>query len=63
LLVQPIGFLCDHAEILYDIDIAFRRYAANIGIRVERPASLNDSPILAKAVADLAKRGLARLRG
>ncbi|HEY6491443.1 MAG: ferrochelatase [Terracidiphilus sp.] len=63
LLLQPIGFLCDHVEILYDIDIAFRAYAARIGIRLERPASLNDSPLLAKAIADLALQGLARLRG
>jgi ferrochelatase len=62
LLLQPIGFLCDHVEILYDIDIAFRSYAAKIGIRLERPESLNDSPILAQAVADLALQGLTRLR-
>ncbi len=62
LLLQPIGFLCDHVEILYDVDIAFRDYAAKIGIRLERPASLNSSPTLAQAVADLALRGLARLR-
>ncbi len=63
LLLQPIGFLCDHVEILYDIDIAFREYAAKIGIRLERPESLNGSPTLARAVADLALQGLARLQG
>lgn len=63
MLLQPIGFLCDHVEILYDVDIAFRDYAAKIGIRLERPASLNDSPTLANAVADLAMQGLARLQG
>jgi ferrochelatase len=62
LLLQPIGFLCDHVEILYDVDIAFRNYASKIGIRLERPASLNDSPTLARAVADLAAQGLARLQ-
>ena len=61
LVLQPIGFLCDHVEILYDVDIAFREYAAQLGIRLERPESLNASVTLAKAVADLAKRGLARL--
>lgn len=63
LLLQPIGFLCDHVEILYDVDIAFRAHAAKIGIRLERPTSLNDSPLLAKAITDLAWQGLARLRG
>jgi ferrochelatase len=62
LLLQPIGFLCDHVEILYDVDILFRGYAAKLGIRLERPESLNASPILARAVADLARQGLTRLQ-
>ena len=61
LLLQPIGFLCDHVEILYDVDIAFRQYAAKLGIRLERPESLNASPTLARAIAGLAKHGLSRL--
>lgn len=62
LLLQPIGFLCDHVEILYDVDIAFRKFASNLGIRLERPESLNGSGTLARAVADIARQGLARLR-
>jgi protoporphyrin/coproporphyrin ferrochelatase len=61
LLLQPIGFLCDHVEILFDVDRLFREYAAKLGIRLERPESLNDSRTLARAVADLAQKGLARL--
>ena len=63
LILQPIGFLCDHVEILYDVDILFHGYAAKLGIRLERPESLNASVPLAKAIADLARQGLARLRG
>jgi ferrochelatase len=63
LMLQPIGFLCDHVEILYDVDILFRGYAAKLGIRLERPESLNASVLLAKAVADLARQGLLRLNG
>lgn len=63
LVLQPIGFLCDHVEILFDVDRLFREYAANIGVRLERPESLNASPTLAHAVADLARKGLMRLRG
>jgi protoporphyrin/coproporphyrin ferrochelatase len=63
LILQTVGFLCDHVEILYDVDIAFREYAAKLGIRLERPESLNDSATLGKAVADLARQGLARLKG
>ena len=63
LLLQPIGFLCDHVEILYDVDIAFKEYASELGVRLERPESLNASPTLARAVAGLAKCGLGRLQG
>jgi ferrochelatase len=63
LVLQPIGFLCDHVEILFDVDRLFREYAAKVGIRLERPESLNASPTLALAVADLSRKGLARLRG
>jgi ferrochelatase len=61
LLLQPIGFLCDHVEILYDVDILFREFAAKLHLRLERPESLNASIPLARAVADLARQGLARL--
>jgi protoporphyrin/coproporphyrin ferrochelatase len=60
-IVHPIGFLCDHVEILYDIDIAFRDHAAKLGMRLERPESLNASPILTQALAKLAREGFARL--
>jgi len=56
-VLQPIGFLCDHVEILYDIDIAFQKLAAELGITLSRPESLNDSPTLIGALADLARRG------
>jgi ferrochelatase len=60
-IIQPIGFLCDHVEILYDIDIAFREFAAKMGMRLERTESLNDSPILTDALAELGQESLARL--
>ena len=62
LILQPIGFLCDHVEILFDVDRLFREYAVKLGMRLERPESLNGSETLAKAVAELARRGLERLR-
>jgi ferrochelatase len=52
-LLQPIGFLCDHVEILYDIDIAFTETAGSLGLRLYRPESLNDSPLLTEALADV----------
>jgi len=62
LILQPIGFLCDHVEILYDVDICFKEYAARKQIRLERPESLNTSETLARAVSDLARDGLRRLQ-
>ncbi|MGB7136375.1 MAG: ferrochelatase [Acidobacteriaceae bacterium] len=60
LILQPIGFLCDHVEILYDIDVAFRNFAGNLGIVLRRPASLNESNLLTQALADLARQSLGR---
>jgi len=56
--IQPIGFVCDHVEILYDIDIAFKKFAEDHGMKLWRAESLNDSPTFAKAVADVAKQRL-----
>ena len=53
-VMQPIGFLCDHVEILYDIDIAFRETGRELGIEVTRAESLNDSPTLIRALAEIA---------
>jgi ferrochelatase len=53
-VMQPIGFLCDHVEILYDIDIAFAATARELGMQLWRAQSLNDSPILIRALAEIA---------
>jgi ferrochelatase len=53
--IQPIGFLCDHVEVLYDIDIAFKAFAEKNGMRLSRAESLNDSPTLIAALADIAR--------
>jgi ferrochelatase len=53
-VMQPVGFLCDHVEILYDIDIAFTETAHELGLKLWRAESLNDSPTLIKALAQIA---------
>ena len=53
--IQPIGFLCDHVEVLYDIDIGFKQFAEKERIRLWRAESLNDSPLLTAALADVAQ--------
>jgi len=60
--IAPIGFLCDHAEILYDIDVQFHDYARAKGIELGRSESLNDSPLLIEALASLAQRAASEPR-
>ncbi len=57
-VVAPIGFVCDHVEILYDVDILFRNYARERGITLRRPESLNASPAFIAALAEVAKQRL-----
>jgi ferrochelatase len=58
-ILQPVGFLCDHVEILYDIDIAFTETAHSLGLRLYRPESLNDSPLLTQALVEVVLTNLA----
>jgi ferrochelatase len=52
-LVAPIGFLCDHVETLYDIDIELKQLAGSRGIQLERIAMLNDSSSLIETLVDV----------
>lgn len=49
-LVAPIGFLCDHVETLYDIDIELKQLATRQGMRLERIAMLNAAPALVETL-------------
>src|SRR5690349_822964 len=54
-LLVPIGFVCDHVEILYDIDVEYQAVARRLGLQLERTASLNDDAGLVAAVADVVR--------
>ncbi|HEX7958463.1 MAG TPA: ferrochelatase [Terriglobales bacterium] len=54
-LIQTVGFVCDHVEVLYDIDIAFKQFASEQGMQLWRAPSLNDSRLLISALADLVR--------
>jgi ferrochelatase len=58
----PIGFTSDHLEVLYDVDVEYQELARRLGIRLERTESLNASPLLIGALADLV-RATAKSRG
>ncbi|QMV18311.1 ferrochelatase [Granulicella sp. 5B5] len=56
IVLQPVGFLCDHVEILYDIDVDFKKQAAELGMTLYRAESLNGSPTLTRAIEQALKR-------
>ncbi len=57
-LVVPFGFISDHLETLYDLDIEARELAAKLGLRFERVASLNAHPKLIEAMATAVRERL-----
>jgi len=57
-VIAPIGFLCDHIEIFYDIDVVFRQFASEQGMTLWRSESLNTSPTFISALANLASEKL-----
>jgi ferrochelatase len=56
--VAPIGFVCDHVEILYDLDILHRKQAEALGLTWERLLMPNDHPLLIDALASAARKVL-----
>jgi ferrochelatase len=54
-LVCPQGFVSDHLEVLYDLDIDARRVAAEAGLAFGRTESINDDPAVMSALADLVR--------
>ncbi len=54
-LIAPIGFVCDHTEILFDIDIQAQQTAAACGVSLRRIASLNTSPTFIAALESLVR--------
>jgi protoporphyrin/coproporphyrin ferrochelatase len=57
-LVCPVGFVSDHLEILWDLDVAARERAAELGLRLDRIESLNDDPAFIRALAELVRQAL-----
>lgn len=52
-LCCPIGFVADHLEVLYDLDVEARQRCERLGLEYRRTASLNDDPLMAEAIADV----------
>jgi len=62
-IMAPIGFLCDHVEVLYDVDIGFKQFATEQGLKFWRTESLNASSALIAALAALASEKLTQAFG
>jgi protoporphyrin/coproporphyrin ferrochelatase len=52
----PVGFVADHVEILYDIDIEAMSVAEKCGMKLVRPPALNDDPLFMETLADLVRK-------
>jgi protoporphyrin/coproporphyrin ferrochelatase len=57
-LVCPVGFVADHLEILWDLDVAAEERAAELGLQLDRIESLNDDPAFIHALAELVRQAL-----
>jgi len=58
-LICPIGFVCEHVEILFDIDVEFRQQAERLGMHLERIEMLNDHPLLLASLAAMVREKVA----
>jgi ferrochelatase len=54
-LICPVGFVCEHVEILYDIDVEFADQAKALGMQLERITMVNDHPKMMAALAGLVR--------
>jgi ferrochelatase len=54
-VVAPIGFVCDHVEVLYDLDIDARNVAEKLGVRLLRASCPNDHPLFIQMMAEIIK--------
>jgi ferrochelatase len=55
LVVAPIGFLCDHVEVLYDLDVEARATANDCGIRLSRAGTVGDHPAFIEMLAEMVR--------
>jgi len=57
-VVAPIGFVCDHVEILYDLDIEAKKTAAQAGVELHRAGCPNDHTTFIRMIADVIVRSV-----
>lgn len=57
----PVGFVCDHVEILFDIDIEAQKAIAGTGMQLERPPALNTDPLFIEQLAEIIAERIAKI--
>ena len=57
-VVMPIGFLCDHVEVLYDLDVEAAGIARESGVEMVRAATVGDQPAFIEMVAEIVRQRL-----
>jgi ferrochelatase len=55
-VLAPIGFVCDHVEVLFDLDVGAKAVADELGIDLRRASTVNDHPLYIRALADLVRQ-------
>jgi ferrochelatase len=56
ILIAPVGFVTEHVEVLYDVDVAFQNQARALGVQLERIEMLNTAPEMINGLADLVRQ-------
>jgi ferrochelatase len=59
-VVSPIGFVCDHIEVLYDLDTEAKRVAAQHGLNMVRAETVNDHPLFIRMMAEVVRQAIHR---
>jgi ferrochelatase len=59
-VLVPIGFVCDHVEVLYDLDVEARATADQAGVRLARAEAVNDDPAFIRVLLDVVRSGIVR---
>jgi ferrochelatase len=63
IVLCPVGFVCDHVEVLYDLDVEAAAVARATGLEMQRASSVNAHPAFVGALADAVRSTLDRHRG
>jgi len=62
-VVVPIGFICDHMEVVYDLDTEAKETAARLGIPYERADTVSTDPSFVSSLVDVLEERAAQARG